>query len=150
MDFVAKCGQRSQLGNPLHAGANFKEDFFLRTVRWEGLVKQVREGLFSGSPSFLFLAMNPTLSTSVGRKGDAPSTDASGDSDSNDVKQQQKEQPHGIFSELELLEREEEGMKGDGADLGLAFDSKLATDVAKLSPGDKVAFEATLHDLGRR
>ncbi|OEH75447.1 hypothetical protein cyc_03806 [Cyclospora cayetanensis] len=141
-EFVSLCGHRSQLGNPLQAAANFRESFALRTVQWEGLVKQVKEGFFAASPAFLFLAMNPTLSTAAARKEEAPLLPESEETDNED--------PHSLLSELEALRKEEEGMKGDGADLALAFDRTLAAEVVKLSPGDKVRFEATLHELGRR
>ena len=139
-DFVSKCGQRSQLGNPLQAGVNFRDEFAFKTVSWEGLVKQVREGLFAASPSFLLLAMNPTLTAAATRKPATPLTETPGDPGPT----------RDLLAEVELLEKEEEGMKGDGADLALAFDSHLAEEIAKLNPGDKIAFEATLHELGKR
>lgn len=58
-DFYRDCGQKSQLGNPLQAVANFRDKFAGKTVRWTGLVKHVKEGLFSSN--FLFLVMYPTM-----------------------------------------------------------------------------------------
>lgn len=107
-------------------------------MQWEGLVKQIKEGLFSVSPAFLFVAMAPTLSTGKDRSGPSPTADAPSGADEENL------------SELETLRREEEGMQGDGADLGLAFDGELASQIAKLTPGDKISFQATLHELGRR
>ena len=138
-DFVSLCGQRTQLGNPLEGGENFRAHFVMRTIQWEGLIKQVRGGLFSLSPSFLLIAMNPTLSTGGLRKGESPILENG-------------RGPEGQkgMSDLELLQREEEGMKGDGADLALAFDGDISLEIAKLTPGDKITFEATLHKLGKR
>ncbi|KAL8272379.1 hypothetical protein Esti_003669 [Eimeria stiedai] len=159
LDFVRLCGQRSQLGNPLKAAANFSDNFALRTVAWKGLVKQVREGLFPGSASFVFLAMNPTLSASRSSAAAAAAEREEplgvGELEEEGGRGAAENQERGdseleALSELERLQREEEGMAGDGADLGLAFSQDLAAQVAKLNPGDKVAFEATLHELGRR
>lgn len=131
--FVAECGQKSQLGNPLQAAANFSKHFEMRTVQWQGLVKQVKEGLFSNS--FIFVAMAPTMAVPSSRAAIASPGGML------DI---------GSLSEEQLLELEEEGMEGDSADLALAFDGEMSKEVATLSVGDKIQFEATLHDLGKR
>ncbi|CBZ55896.1 conserved hypothetical protein [Neospora caninum Liverpool] len=174
-DFYQECGQRSQLGNPLSAAGNFREHFLGKTVKWEGLVKQVKEGTFSSN--FLFLAMYPTMTNegrgnvdsrsagSLGSAGRGNSSLASllfgdegeeggemgdkgtgrGKGDGEQAGQRQEEE-----ADLLSLDEENRGMQGDGADLALAFSEDLNGKVAQLVPGDKVAFEATLVELGRR
>ncbi|PFH38312.1 hypothetical protein BESB_006530 [Besnoitia besnoiti] len=176
-DFYDKCGQKSQLGNPLQAAGNFREHFSGKTVKWEGLVKQIKEGTFSSN--FLFVAMYPTM-TAEGRGrrgagglgGGEPEGDlasllfgddkAEGGEDGADARRspaapagdardddgktpEQREE-----AELLALDEENKGMQGDSADLALAFSEDLNKKVEALVPGDKISFEATLVELGRR
>ncbi|PHJ21381.1 litaf-like protein [Cystoisospora suis] len=173
-DFYRDCGQKSQLGNPLQAVANFRDKFGGKTVRWTGLVKHVKEGLFSSN--FLFLVMYPTMTLagqqhkkasghpdsfssspfSFGRTGGGEDMSREGgegsDAEEKRKSKQEKEEEDQEEEKARLLALDEEnrGLQGDGADLALAFSGDLNQVVEKLVPGDKVSFEATLVELGRR
>ncbi|KYF49247.1 hypothetical protein TGARI_246220B, partial [Toxoplasma gondii ARI] len=161
-DFYRECGQKSQLGNPLQAAGNFREHFLGKTVKWEGLVKQVKEGTFSSN--FLFLVMYPTMTAegrgSLGsRDGSWSSAERGGDStlasllmedEAGEAGEKRKADARQEEDDLLALDEENRGMRGDGADLAFAFSEDLNEKVAQLVPGDKVAFEATLVELGRR
>lgn len=62
-DFMADCGLKSYLRNPIHVSVAFNERFKNHTVRWEGKLLQSEEGFhFFGfsQKSILFVRMSPT------------------------------------------------------------------------------------------
>eukprot|EP01068_Selenidium_serpulae_P004963 Selendium_serpulae@DN3815_c0_g2_i1.p1 len=103
-DYLAQCGVRSYLGNPLHAAYAFEHQYRHQTVAWEGRVMRVSEGFFS--KHFLYLRMTPP----------------------------QYPGPVGL----------------DRPDLGLIFDTALSDQVAMVTVGDAVKFDATLLTLAKR
>eukprot|EP01054_Gregarina_sp_Poly1_P003757 Gregarina_sp_Poly_1__3756@NODE_2112_length_2667_cov_91_117692_g1362_i0_p2_GENE_NODE_2112_length_2667_cov_91_117692_g1362_i0NODE_2112_length_2667_cov_91_117692_g1362_i0_p2_ORF_typecomplete_len273_score13_00zfLITAFlike/PF10601_9/4_3e11zfLITAFlike/PF10601_9/1_7e04tRNA_antilike/PF12869_7/0_17_NODE_2112_length_2667_cov_91_117692_g1362_i084902 len=101
-DYVRDCGTRSSLGNPLHAQAKFQQDYFGKTIAWEGRLLEVKEGYFR--KNFLLIIMDPHQYNSV-----------------------------------------------TVADLAMVYNGiKYDHVVAELEVGDKLAFNATLLELGRR
>lgn len=151
--------------------ANFRDQFAGKTVRWVGLVKHVKEGFFSSN--FLFLVMYPTMtlagqqrpsqqkgkpsSSSFSFGGGGENSDggegagAGGEEeDKLSVLSEKRKEEDDERARLLDLDEENRGLQGDGADLALAFSGDLNAVVEKLVPGDKVSFEATLVELGRR
>eukprot|EP00382_Lankesteria_abbotti_P004131 CAMPEP_0113856856 /NCGR_PEP_ID=MMETSP0372-20130328/9602_1 /TAXON_ID=340204 /ORGANISM="Lankesteria abbotti" /LENGTH=132 /DNA_ID=CAMNT_0000832171 /DNA_START=220 /DNA_END=614 /DNA_ORIENTATION=- /assembly_acc=CAM_ASM_000359 len=57
-DFIADCGFRSYLGNPIHASSAFYTSYSRSTVIWTGRVNKIQEGFFS--KNFLFVTMSPS------------------------------------------------------------------------------------------
>lgn len=63
IDYVRDCGTRSSLGNPLHAQAKFENNYYGKTVKWEGRLLEVKEGYFR--KNFIFIVMDPHQFSSV-------------------------------------------------------------------------------------
>lgn len=52
-DFQKDCGVRSFLGNPVRAGKRFEDAYLDKTVRWEGRMHHVQQGIFG--KQFMYL-----------------------------------------------------------------------------------------------
>lgn len=106
-------------------------------------------------PTASLLLRLSLLAGQGGQGGGGASHEGGEGSDGGDEKRkskQEKEEEEQEEEKARLLDLDEEnrGLQGDGADLALAFSGSLNEVVEKLVPGDKVSFEATLVELGRR
>jgi len=61
-DFLKDCGFKSYLGNPIHVGVAFEENYKNKTVHWEGTVHHVEDAvslLWLSQRGAVFVAMDP-------------------------------------------------------------------------------------------